>query len=514
MNDNNLIADFLIEPTMNGTQGSVSKNAVKSFSSRSNTRSGGDFKYTSVRRPNRAKGTIPFKISLLNSKQLASSEEDESIKALILLVNPSDINIGSSQSISDQYGRDAHIVTMWGANQTTITGNGSSGAFITSNGISSGENIQYAGLQRKDTLAYANLISFIGLIRNNGYYGIRTDSEGSDYVRNPESFTPDKTTLADGKTAIDLIERPSYLTPIIGEGRTRVIHVMDTVCIKYDGTSYIGSFVSFTLDSSADKPYRFTYSFEFLCSGLLGDKVEGHINDGTNKNSGIIIRRPLTTFLPSGVNVSINSINDSLKKAKDATEKYSSSIGISPEIIDQQCNSSEGFSTDFTYAKLIASSTAKKYNLNNNCATEYLPNLCTLSQTLQKLKDRYGKGITITSGYRSPELNEQIENSAKGSYHMKGLAADIINSDGIIDSGYDLYDTIMSMYSELNIQQIGVYIGGPKTSGYKNDTRKIRWIHFGLGGGSDYFEQYNQVEDKYKGIDRGKFTTIRNTYSN
>lgn len=31
MNDNNLIADFLIEPTMNGTQGSVSKNAVKSF---------------------------------------------------------------------------------------------------------------------------------------------------------------------------------------------------------------------------------------------------------------------------------------------------------------------------------------------------------------------------------------------------------------------------------------------------------------------------------------------------
>lgn len=513
MNDNNLIADFLIEPTMNGTQGSVSKNAVKSFSSRSNTRSGGDFKYTSVRRPNRAKGTIPFKISLLNSKQLASSEEDESIKALILLVNPSDINIGSSQSISDQYGRDAHIVTMWGANQTTITGNGSSGAFITSNGLSSGENIQYAGLQRKDTLAYANLISFIGLIRNNGYYGIRTDSEGSDYVRNPESFTPDKTTLADGKTAIDLIERPSYLTPIIGEGRTRVIHVMDTVCIKYDGTSYIGSFVSFTLDSSADKPYRFTYSFEFLCSGLLGDKVEGHINDGTNKDSGIIIRRPLTTFLPSGVNVNINNINDSLKKAKDATEKYNSAIGISPEIIDQQCNSSEGFSTDFTYAKLIASNKAKSLGLNNNCPTEYLSNLCTLSKTLQKLKDKYGKGITITSGYRSPNVNELVKGE-KNSYHMQGLAADIVNSDGIIDSGYDLYDTIMSMYSELNIQQIGVYIGGPKTSGYKNDTRKIRWIHFGLGGGSNYFRKYNQLTEVYDKIYSNDFTTIRNFYSN
>lgn len=509
MNDNNLIADFLIEPTMNGTQGSVSKNAVKSFSVRDNTRRGGGFKYTSVRRPNKAKGTIPFNISLLNSKQLASSEEDESIKALTLLVNPSDINIGSSQSISDQYGRDAHIVTMWGANQTTITGNGSSGAFITSNGLSSGENFRY-GLMRKDTLAYANLISFIGLIRNNGYYGIRTDSEGSDYVRNPESFTPDKTTLADGKTAIDLIERPSYLTPIIGEGRTRVIHVMDTVCIKYDGTSYIGSFVSFTLDSSADKPYRFTYSFEFLCSGLLGDKVEGHINDGTNKDSGIIIRRPLTTFLPSGVNVNINNINDSLKKAKDATEKYNSAIGISPEIIDQQCNSSEGFSTDFTYAKLIASNKAKSLGLNNNCATEYLPNLCTLSQTLQKLKDRYGKGITITSGYRSPKVNEQVKGE-KNSYHMKGLAADIINSDGIIDSGYDLYDTIMSMYSELNIQQIGVYIGGP---GYKKDTRRIRWIHFGLGGGSNYFRKYNQLTEVYDKIYSNDFTTIRNFYSN
>jgi hypothetical protein len=267
------------------------------------------------------------------------------------------------------------------------------------------------------------------------------------------------------------------------------------------------------LDSSADKPYRFTYSFEFLCSGLFGDKVEGHINDGTNKDSGIIIRRPLTTFLPSGVNVNINNINASLQKAKEETEKYNSSISISSEIIDQQCNSSEGFSTDFTYAKLIASNKAKSLGLDNTCPSEYLSNLCTLSKTLQKLKDRYGKGITITSGYRSPEVNDKVEGE-KDSKHMKGLAADIINSDENIDSGYDLYDTIMSMYSELNIQQVGVYIGGPKTSGYKKDTRRIRWIHLGLEGGSDYFEQYNQSKDKYKGISSEVFTTIRNTYSN
>ena len=45
-------------------------------------------------------------------------------------------------------------------------------------------------------------------------------------------------------------------------------------------------------------------------------------------------------------------------------------------------------------------------------------------QALQKLRDEYGKPLTITSGYRCPAHNAVV-GGAKHSYHMKGLAADI-----------------------------------------------------------------------------------------
>ena len=44
---------------------------------------------------------------------------------------------------------------------------------------------------------------------------------------------------------------------------------------------------------------------------------------------------------------------------------------------------------------------------------------------LEILRDELGAAITITSGYRSPEYNEQID-GAKNSRHMLGEAADIM----------------------------------------------------------------------------------------
>ncbi len=44
---------------------------------------------------------------------------------------------------------------------------------------------------------------------------------------------------------------------------------------------------------------------------------------------------------------------------------------------------------------------------------------------LQKIRDHFGKSITITSGYRSPAHNAKIR-GAKNSYHCKGQAADIV----------------------------------------------------------------------------------------
>lgn len=46
---------------------------------------------------------------------------------------------------------------------------------------------------------------------------------------------------------------------------------------------------------------------------------------------------------------------------------------------------------------------------------------------LQKIRDHFGKAVTINSGYRTPDYNEKI-GGAKNSYHIKGQAFDIVVS--------------------------------------------------------------------------------------
>ena len=53
-----------------------------------------------------------------------------------------------------------------------------------------------------------------------------------------------------------------------------------------------------------------------------------------------------------------------------------------------------------------------------------------LPKILQKIRDYFGKPVRNTGPYRCPEHNAEIPNAAKGSLHMKGMAADI-QVDGI-----------------------------------------------------------------------------------
>jgi hypothetical protein len=85
----------------------------------------------------------------------------------------------------------------------------------------------------------------VGLFKNNGWYFL-------DGVSNPALFK---------------------------DGTSRVINVMDSVKIEYDGSTYIGSFSTFTLNDVATSPYKMEYSFEFIVSsfGLNYGNVDGHI---------------------------------------------------------------------------------------------------------------------------------------------------------------------------------------------------------------------------------------------
>ena len=267
---------------------SLSNNAQSSMSPSVNA-SGGTT--SSAKKSSFSDGVLPFTIYLQSGKW-------ETSPSLRLLINPHDINYGSTQVMTTSYGRDAHIVTLWGPAQGTLTGNGVSAAFINDGYGLAGSS---SGNARKDTLGYANVMSFLALMRSNGYHhmisGSDTAAPKKEVAPEGEGNTQSPRVVQSGEGEIATFQdTPSHMSGFVGGERNRVIQVMDNIVINYDNTSYIGSFASFSLEASGENPFRFNFTFEFVISGLLGDTLSGHINDGSNKKIGIRIGKQGTSF--------------------------------------------------------------------------------------------------------------------------------------------------------------------------------------------------------------------------
>lgn len=83
----------------------------------------------------------------------------------------------------------------------------------------------------------------------------------------------------------------------------------------------------------------------------------------------------------------------------------------------------------FTIAELCHSTTADRLGINNRCHTEHVTKLTMLvNNVLDPLREWYGRPITISSGFRCPELNRAVRGSVT-SQHMTGEAADIDTGD-------------------------------------------------------------------------------------
>lgn len=79
----------------------------------------------------------------------------------------------------------------------------------------------------------------------------------------------------------------------------------------------------------------------------------------------------------------------------------------------------------FTIDELSASTEARKMGLDNTPTSEVIANLTELVEhVLDPLRDKYGRPIMVSSGYRCPRLNKAVGGSAT-SQHVKGEAADI-----------------------------------------------------------------------------------------
>ena len=80
---------------------------------------------------------------------------------------------------------------------------------------------------------------------------------------------------------------------------------------------------------------------------------------------------------------------------------------------------------NFSLHELTKSETALRLGLDNTPGEAEIAALTLLAEkVLQPVRDHYGKGVKVNSGYRSPESNAAVGGS-KTSDHCKGQAADI-----------------------------------------------------------------------------------------
>jgi len=79
---------------------------------------------------------------------------------------------------------------------------------------------------------------------------------------------------------------------------------------------------------------------------------------------------------------------------------------------------------NFSLSELTKSQTAERKGIDNTPSAEHQENLKSLcTAILQPVRDHFSKVVTISSGYRSPELCVAI-GSKTTSQHAKGEAAD------------------------------------------------------------------------------------------
>src|SRR5207249_1456445 len=83
-------------------------------------------------------------------------------------------------------------------------------------------------------------------------------------------------------------------------------------------------------------------------------------------------------------------------------------------------------SAHFSLEELTASEVAVRARISNQPPPEVMSNLMQLAQGLELVRTALGNNaVHITSGYRSPRLNQMVGGSTH-SMHMQGLAADVL----------------------------------------------------------------------------------------
>ena len=121
----------------------------------------------------------------------------------------------------------------------------------------------------------------------------------------------------------------------------------------------------------------------------------------------------------------------------------------------------------FKMKEFSHSDTAVSLGIDNTIPKECVRNIEHLVHcVLDPIRERWGLPIRITSGYRCPELNDEV-GGVEDSYHMEGCAVDISATDPA--RNVELMSLIRAMHLTGKLALTECYLGP-----------KARYIHIAL----------------------------------
>lgn len=119
----------------------------------------------------------------------------------------------------------------------------------------------------------------------------------------------------------------------------------------------------------------------------------------------------------------------------------------------------------FDLEEFLTSSTARQKSIENLPSWDVIDHLKELAAFLDQLREDWGSGIKVTSGFRNDKLNSAV-GGVGSSVHMIGYAADIVPSNGKFK---EFAQFIEKWAKNKSFDQIII-----------EKSKKSQWIHIGL----------------------------------
>lgn len=106
----------------------------------------------------------------------------------------------------------------------------------------------------------------------------------------------------------------------------------------------------------------------------------------------------------------------------------------------------------FKFIEMVRSSKANECGIDNQPKdADIMDNIIFTMECLDKIREEYGLPLSVSSGYRCPELNRAV-GGAKTSQHMKGQAADI--NLGSVEKNRAFFNWCQANINDLPIDQL------------------------------------------------------------